>query len=549
MLIALAQINPMVGDIGGNARIIAAQINLARDRQADLVVFPELALFGYPAKDLVFRADLVEENVAQLEQLSQLCRGITAVIGYVDPDVTHAGKGVFNAAAICADGRVRSVYRKRLLPTYDVFDESRNFNAGHDVLVTQVGNESEVPVGVTICEDLWNDQQFYGRRVYGIDPVRETINAGAKIVINLSASPFRADLRERRDEIFQSQAREHAVHVVYVNQVGGNDDLVFEGAGAVFGPDGSTLARAIAFDEDMLLFSLDVRTPSRVEAYPSRIESIRNALVLGVRDYVRKCGFEEVVIGLSGGIDSALTAAIAVEALGAKRVFGVALPSRYSSEHSVEDAKQLAKNLGIELAIVPIEQVHAAMEHTLDPLFGGRRRDITEENIQARLRGNILMALSNKFGRLLLTTGNKSELAVGYCTLYGDMCGGLGVISDVPKMMVYDLARHINNASNGEVIPERTIVKPPSAELREAQCDQDSLPPYDVLDAILKQYVELDCSVDQIVEVGFDRDMVAKVARLVRQSEHKRKQSPVGIKVTSRAFGPGRRVPIAAKYQ
>ncbi len=548
MIIALAQINPTVGDLIGNARKITAQIEVARGMQADLVVFPELSLFGYPAKDLVFRADLVQENLNQLEAIARSCQGITAVVGFVDPDTTKAGNGIFNAAAVCGDGCVQGVYRKRLLPTYDVFDESRNFNAGEDVLVTPVGGKSGVLVGVTICEDLWNDQQFGGRRVYGVDPVQECVDAGAKIIINLSASPFRADLSKRRDEIFQAQACEHAVHVVYVNQIGGNDDLVFEGASGVYGPDGTTLARANAFREDLLLFSIDDSKPMRLEAYPSRIESIRSALVLGVRDYACKCGFRDVVIGLSGGIDSALTAAIAVDAIGAEHVFGVALPSRFSSDHSVDDAKQLAENLGIALKVVPIEPVHAAMERVVEPLFDGRDRDVTEENIQARIRGNILMALSNKYGRLLLTTGNKSELAVGYCTLYGDMCGGLAVLSDVPKTMVYELSRHINDNGEREIIPAHTIEKPPSAELRDAQFDQDSLPPYDVLDAILKLYVESDYCVDQLVEAGFEREIVEQVARLVCRSEHKRKQSPVGIKVTSRAFGSGRRMPIAAKY-
>ncbi len=549
MIIALAQINPTVGDLEGNAQKITSQIEAARGHGADLIVFPELTTFGYPAKDLVFRADLVRENVAQLEKIALTCRGITAVVGFVEPDATKEGKGIFNAAAVCSDGLVKSVYRKRLLPTYDVFDESRNFNAGGEVLVTQVGGESGAMVGVTICEDLWHDQQYGGRRVYGIDPVRESVDGGAKIIINLSASPFRTDLAKRRDEIFQAQAREHGVYIVYVNQVGGNDDLVFEGASGVYGPDGSTLARAKTFQEDLLLFSVDGSKTSRLETYPSRMESIRSALVLGVRDYARKCGFREVVLGLSGGIDSALTAAIAAEALGAEHVYGVALPSRYSSDHSVEDAKQLAENLGMKLDIVPIEPVHAAMERAVETLFDGRGKDVTEENIQARIRGNILMALSNKFGRLLLTTGNKSELAVGYCTLYGDMCGGLAVISDVPKMMVYELARHINEDAGREVIPLRTIEKPPSAELRDAQFDQDSLPPYDMLDAILQLYVERDYCVDEIVEAGFDREIAMQVTGLVIRSEHKRKQSPVGIKVTSRAFGSGRRMPIAAKYQ
>jgi len=549
MKVALAQINTTVGDIDGNMSRIARQIDAAEAAGADLVVFPELAIFGYPPKDLLLRQDLIRENVAALDRIAHRCTDMTAVIGYVQPDPSGSGKGIFNAAAVCSHGTVVASYAKMLLPTYDVFDETRYFSPGDDVRTVSVpAGDGSVRLGLTICEDLWNDRQFEGRCVYGIDPVKRTVQAGADLLVNIGASPYAAGKQHDREAIFAEQIREHGVPLVSVNLVGGNDDVIFDGASLVMDATGKVNARAEAFKESLLLVDLDSPAKEAVNAYPARIESIRQALVLGTRDYIEKCGFEKVVIGLSGGIDSAITAALAVEAVGADRVYGVAMPSRYSSDHSLEDARELVENLGISFTTIPIEGVHRAMEEAVREQFAGLPPGVAEENIQARIRGNLLMALSNKFGWLLLTTGNKSELAVGYCTMYGDMCGGLAVLSDVPKTVVYELARLINASPRRPCIPLRTIEKEPSAELRDNQRDQDTLPPYDTLDAILEHYIERDVSTDDIVAKGFDRATVERVARMVDHNEYKRKQAPVGLKVTSRAFGTGRRMPIAAKY-
>lgn len=552
MKIALAQINPIVGDIDGNTARIIEQIGCARSGGAELVVFCELAVFGYPPKDLLLRRGLVERNIEALQRIASACTGTTAVVGYVQPDPSRDGAGHFNAAAVCTEGAVVASYAKMLLPTYDVFDERRYFNSGTAVQTVEVPSRGgSTRIGLTICEDLWNDHQFEGRRVYDQDPLKKTVEAGAALLINLSASPYRAGVQEGRESLFAGQIREHRVPLVCVNQVGGNDDLIFDGTSVVIDADGTVVARAKPFEEDLLIVDLDDLDAARLESYPDRLGSIRRALVLGIKDYLRKCGFESAVIGLSGGIDSALTAVLAVEALGADRVQGVAMPSRYSSDHSVEDARRLAENLGIRLSVINIEHAHGALERAVGPLFAefaDAGPGVAEENLQARLRGNILMALSNKAGSLLLTTGNKSELAVGYCTLYGDMCGGLAVLSDVPKTVVYELARRVNAGAGHPVIPQRTIDKAPSAELRPDQTDQQTLPPYDTLDAILERYVEKEMSVEAIVADGFNRGTVQEVARLVDHSEYKRKQAPVGIKVTSRAFGTGRRMPIAAKY-
>ncbi len=552
MRIALAQVNCTVGDIDGNTALILQGLARAGEAGAHLVVFPELAVFGYPPKDLLLREDLVERNVKAVERIASRCKDIAAVVGYVQPDSSGQGRGLYNAAAVCRDGSVAASYAKMLLPTYDVFDETRYFSAGTRVQTCPVPNgKGERVVGLTICEDLWNDHQFEGRRVYGTDPVQLTASAGAQVLVNISASPYRVGVQEGREKLFAQQIRKQGVFLVYVNQVGGHDDLLFDGGSLILDKAGNVLARAKAFEEDLLVADLDQADANRVEVHPKRIEGIRRALVLGIRDYLRKCGFNSVVIGLSGGIDSAVTAALAVEALGPDRVQGVAMPSRYSSTHSVEDAQQLADNLGIDFTIIPIEQAHRAVEEAVAPVFAkfaARGSGVAEENIQARIRGNILMALSNKAGALLLTTGNKSEWAVGYCTLYGDLCGGLAVLSDVPKTVVYALSRHINATTSSPCIPVRTIDKPPSAELRMNQLDQDTLPPYDILDPILEHYVEQEASVDEIVAFGFDRAIVQRVATLVDRAEFKRKQAPVGLKVTSRAFGTGRRMPIAAKY-
>lgn len=552
MKIAIAQTDSTVGDIEGNTDRIVRQVECARSAGAGLVVFPELAVFGYPPKDLVLRQDLVEKNVAAVYRIASQCTDTTVVVGYVQPDPSGSGKRSFNAAAVCREGALLCTYAKMLLPTYDVFDETRYFNAGTSVQTVSVPTaETPVRIGLTVCEDLWNDRQFEGRRLYNIDPVGRTVAAGAELLINLSASPYRAGIQENREALFAGQIREQGVPLVYVNQVGGNDDLIFDGASLVLDGNGNVIARAKPFAEDLLVVDLAASGSARIEAYPDRVSSIRQALVLGVRDYIEKCGFETVVVGISGGVDSAVTAALAAEAVGADRVQGVAMPSRFSSKHSIEDARQLADNLGISFTVISIEGAHHAMEEAVGPFFAKHASsapDVAEENIQARIRGNILMALSNKTGSLLLTTGNKSELAVGYCTLYGDMCGGLAVLSDVPKSVVYELARHINASAGYPRIPRHTIEKAPSAELRPNQCDQDTLPPYDILDAILEHYVEREISAEGIVSLGFDRPTVEQVIRMVDRSEYKRNQAAVGLKVTSRAFGTGRRMPIAARY-
>ena len=560
MRIALAQINPTVGDIAYNESIIRRDIAHAKSLGASVVVFPELAITGYPPKDLLLKPQFVEDNLSAVERIASDVSGIEVVVGYADVNPNPVGRPLFNAAAVIRDGRVASRHFKTLLPTYDVFDESRYFEPGPMHVRNQLVDVSGVKVGLSICEDLWNDERLIARRLYHQNPIADLDAAGAEVMFNCSASPFVEGKQKFRVELFGAQARQFAAPLVYVNQVGGNDELVFDGCSMVFDASGNVIAQAKDFEEDLLVVDL----PSSVlpqsgtgvsPVNPSQninstgLDSIHKALVLGLRDYVRKCGFKSVVLGLSGGIDSALVCAIAVEALGADKVMGVAMPSRYSSDHSIEDAKQLASNLGVEFHIVPIEPAHASMEQMLMPVFTGRAADLTEENVQARLRGNVLMSMSNKFGSLLLTTGNKSEVAVGYCTLYGDMCGGLAIISDVPKTTVWALSRRINEVAGKELIPWRSIEKPPSAELRPNQTDQDSLPSYEVLDAILFRLIEQDKSVREVIADGFDPATVIRVTRLVDRSEYKRRQMAPGLKVTSRAFGVGRRMPIAQNYQ
>ena len=549
MILALAQINPIVGDIAGNCAKIRRGIEQSRSAHADVVVFPELAVCGYPPKDLLLKPKFVLENARAVEQLAVATGGGPAVfVGFVRRNPSPVGRRVHNSLALLAEGRVQDTFDKCLLPTYDVFDEDRYFEAGRAARVVDLLLAGQsVRVGVTICEDLWNDERLIARRLYHTDPLAALASAGAQFVVNASASPYEADKQAFRERLLGGQAAARRLPLVFVNQVGGNDELIFDGASGAFDAQGSLIARAKAFHDDLLLIDFDCPATNRIEPYPESIASVWDALVLGTRDYVEKCRFGEVVIGLSGGIDSAITAAIAADALGSSRVHGIAMPSRYSSDHSITDAKALAENLGIDFQIIPISPLHDSFESHLRPFFRGRPPDITEENVQARIRGNILMALSNKFAWLLLTTGNKSELAVGYCTLYGDMCGGLAVISDVPKTMVYELSRHYNQRRGREVIPASSITKPPSAELKPDQLDQDSLPPYEVLDAILHAYVEQERSAEEIVQAGFGEQVVRDVVRKVDSNEYKRKQAATGLKVTSRAFGVGRRMPIAAK--
>jgi NAD+ synthase (glutamine-hydrolysing) len=521
--IALVQTNPTIGDVDGNAARIRDGIDRATDAGAELALFPEQSILGYPAKDLLLRRDLIERNLAALEQLAAQTGSIGVVVGFAEPNDSAYGRPLFNSAAFLAGGRIVARSRKRLLPTYDVFDEARYF------------------------EDMWSDEELMAHPLYDIDPLADLAAAGADVLINISASPYYLGKHDSRLALMARHARRHGRPIVFCNQVGGNDELLFDGASCVVDGSGRLAAQARAFEEDLLVVEHTAREPARVESRPAGAADLYAALVMGLRDYARKCGFKTAVIGLSGGIDSAVVAAIAAAALGPENVHGVAMPSRYSSDHSVSDAKALAANLRIQLSLVPIEPIHTAIESQLSPHFAHRTPDITEENIQARARGLILMALSNKFGSLLLTTGNKSELAVGYCTLYGDMCGGLAVISDVPKTMVYELAGYINQRPGRETIPRSTMAKPPSAELRPNQSDQDSLPPYEVLDDILARYEERLQSLPEIVAAGHDPATAAEVIHKIQLNEYKRRQAAPGLKVTSRAFGFGRRMPIAAR--
>jgi len=545
MKIALAQINPTVGDIAGNTEKIIRYIEQAKKRQADLVVFPELSIVGYPPKDLLLKPNFIDRNLGAVEEIAERTDGITALVGCIQKNQRGPGRSLYNSIAVLADGRIVSTHHKSLLPTYDVFDEHRYFEPGAMVSVARCRGRK---LGISICEDLWTLQEVVGKMLYHEDPIIQQAQAGAEIFINASASPFVLDKHKTRRKLLAQHSRRYQLPIVYVNQVGGNDELIFDGASCVYHPDGTLWAQAKAFEEDLLIADLESPEPARIEAVPEGIESVYKALILGLRDYVRKCGFQHgVIVGLSGGIDSSVVACLAVAALGADQVRGMAMPSRYSSESSLTDARQLARNLGIVLIETPIDPMHRAFEQQLADAFAGTEPDVTEENIQARIRGTLLMAFSNKFGYLVLSTGNKSEMAMGYCTLYGDMAGGLAVISDVPKTMTYELARYINR--DKQIIPDNVLVKPPSAELKPDQTDQDSLPPYEVLDRILALYIEQEMSAEQIMLQGFDPPVVQKVIATVDRNEYKRKQAPIGLKVTSRAFGSGRRMPIAQAFK
>jgi NAD+ synthetase len=543
MKIALAQFNPTVGDFEGNSARILELARQAQAHGADLAVFSELCLCGYPPQDLIERPTFIERNQKELARLAKVV-AIPALVGYVGKAQDDTGKPVANCAALIAGGKILFEQRKMLLPTYDVFDESRYFQPGHTQHVFPLGQEQ---LGITICEDAWNDKNFWAQRLYKRDPVVELMGKGSTLLLNISSSPYTIDKRALRLDMLRAIAIENRVPIVYVNQMGGNDSLIFDGSSVAITPDGRVAAQAKSFEEDLVFFDTatglgDVRPQPKDE-----LEAAYRALVVGTRDYVLKCGFRKVVVGLSGGVDSALVATIAKDALGAENVLGVGMPGPYSSEGSLRDARCLARSHGIEFTVLPITETFETYRKTLAPTFSGLPEDATEENIQARIRGNLLMALSNKFGSLVLSTGNKSEMAVGYCTLYGDMAGGLAVLSDVPKSMVYELAAFVNRKSL--VIPQATIEKPPSAELRPCQTDQDTLPPYDVLDRILKAYVEDLRTPEQIADhYEFPLEMVRWVARRVDQNEYKRKQAPPGLKVTSKAFSVGRRFPLAQKF-
>jgi NAD+ synthase (glutamine-hydrolysing) len=543
MKIALAQFNPTVGDFEGNSARIVEMACEAKKRGADVAVFSELCLCGYPPQDLVERPVFAERNRKELARLAKAIP-MPSVVGYVGRAQDDTGKPVANSAALIADGKILFEQRKMLLPTYDVFDESRYFQPAHTQHVFSLRAEK---LGITICEDCWNDKNFWSQRLYERDPVAELVSQGSNLILNISASPYTIDKRSLRHDMLRAIAMERRVPVVYVNQVGGNDSLIFDGSSMAFMPDGRVAALAKSFEEDLVLFDTETGAGDIRPQPLDELAAAYHALVLGTRDYVRKCGFSKVVVGLSGGVDSALVATIAADALGAENVLGVSMRSPFSSEGSIRDALRLAENLKIQSLSIPITELYDQYRASLAPAFTGRAEDSTEENIQARIRGNLLMALSNKFSSMVLSTGNKSEMAVGYCTLYGDMAGGLAVISDVPKSMVWELAKFVNRQQ--ERIPPATITKAPSAELRPNQTDQDTLPPYDVLDRILKAYVEDLRSPEEIADhYGFALELVRSVARRVDQNEYKRKQAPPGLKVSSKAFSVGRRFPLAQKF-
>ena len=548
MKIALAQLNPTVGNIDGNARRILDACARAARAGARLVVTPELSLVGYPPRDLLLKPQFIADNLAALERLAGEVGPTALVAGYVDRTGRKRGLPLYNAAALMADGRVLARTCKRLLPTYDIFDEMRYFEPGDEPAVVEWGGSK---LGLSVCEDIWTQGSAGpAARLYHGNPIAGLVEAGADVLINVSASPFVTGKFAQRAELVRAQTLRYGRPVVYVNQVGGNDELVFDGASFAVSAGGEVVAQLKAFEEDLALVDLAPGAPpAEMAELPADVEALRLALALGLRDYMRKTGFKEAVVGLSGGIDSSLVAYLAAEAVGPEHVLGVAMPSRYSSDHSLQDARAIASGLGIRFRTIPIDGPHTAFEDVLAEAFAGREPDVTEENIQARVRGTILMGLSNKFGYLVLATGNKSEVSVGYCTLYGDMVGGLAVIGDVPKTLVYRLCRHINETDARSPIPQRVLTKAPSAELRPDQKDEDSLPPYDVLDPILDAYVRDERSYDEIVAAGFDPATVSRVIRLVDRNEYKRKQAAPVLKVTSRAFGFGRRMPIAQRYE
>ncbi len=542
MKIGIAQINAVVGDFPGNVKRLMAAYRECLDAGAELVLTPEMSLVGYPPRDLVFKSQFVPKCLQALDYLAEEIREVPLVVGYVDHNSDPGpGKPFRNAAAWLENGTIRHKVWKTLLPTYDVFDERRYFEAGKNCKVIEWNGHR---IGLTICEDIWTED-YLQRPLYERDPVAELRGQGADLILNLSASPFHSGKPQTRRTMIADVAREHGVPVVYCNSIGGNDQLVFDGHSLAVAADGRVLAQLGGFVESCVV----VDTLSKTEAPPlvsNASEDLYRALVLGLRDYVTKCGFSSVCLGLSGGIDSALTAVIAADALGPENVHGLTMPSGFSSSGSVDDSVALAKHLGIRCETVPIQTVFDAVKASMKPIFGDLKEDVTEENMQARIRGLFLMSLSNKFGHLLLTTGNKSELAVGYCTIYGDMCGGLAVISDLPKIRVYEVSRWINRER--EIIPWNTIDKPPSAELRPDQKDQDTLPPYEILDAILEQYVEQHLSADEIIANGFEESTVRWIQRRVDLNEWKRQQAAPGLRVTTKAFGIGRRMPIVQRF-
>ncbi len=562
MKIALAQINPVIGDFSGNIARLCHWVAKAKDAGCQLIIFPELAISGYPPQDLLTRPSFIDDQKRYINELRRKVSGITVLCGLITRHRDNStGKLLHNSAALFNDKEWQTIH-KRLLPTYDVFDERRYFEPGR---TSSVINWQGVRLGITICEDIFN---FSGTTIqdsetlrYNTAPVNDLLNdphGRPDILINIAASPFSLGKFDLKRQFFQNLCQKTALPLLYANQVGGQDSVLFDGQSMAFDAKGQLLAKALRFNEDMLIINYaDLQDKHRPQSKPevrqpsyekeNTAEAAYDALVLGTRDYIKKCGFKSAVLGLSGGIDSALTAAVASEALGAKNVLGVALPSPFTSPESIEDARQLAKNLGVTFEIIPINDIYEAELKLLSPLFGNLPHDTTEQNIQARIRGNILMALANKFGHLLLSTGNKSELAVGYCTLYGDMSGGLAVLADVPKLLVYTICNYLNR--HKEVIPARTISRPPTAELAPNQRDDDDLPPYATLDPILTAYLEDNKSISEIISMGYDKDIVGDVIHRLTINEHKRKQAPMGLKITGKAFGFGRRYPTTQRYR
>ena len=541
MKIALAQINTTVGDVSGNRDRVFQAMEKATASDANIAIFPELCLTGYPPRDLLGLHGFVESNLSALREIALRTGRMGVVIGFVDRNPKKEGRDFYNSAAFLAEGKIQAVVHKTLLPTYDVFDEDRYFERAKNV---QLVNFNGYSLGLSICEDAWNSKDFWTKPLYSTNPIRNLAEKGADLLINISASPYEMEKPRIRFQMLLEHVQKHHIPLIYVNLVGGNDDLLFDGNSFALGKKGNVIAQAQSFSEDLLIVDSDSEE-DRDYHEGEILENLFQALVMGTRDYAHKCGFESAVVGLSGGIDSSIVACIAAEALGSQNVLGVSMPSMYSASESYEDARALAQNLGMRFDTIPIESIYRSLEESLADTFKGLAQDKTEENLQARIRGTILMALSNKFGHLVLGTGNKSELAAGYCTLYGDMVGGLAVISDVPKTMVYKLAAHINQKH--ETIPQNTIQRAPSAELRPNQTDQDTLPDYEILDAILRSRVEEQLSVDEIVALGFERPTVEKVIRMIQSNEYKRRQAAIGLKVTTRAFGSGRRMPIAMR--
>ncbi len=547
MKIALCQLNPVTGDVSGNTARIREIIERLKEQSPDLLVFPELFICGYPPLDLLENSWFIARCLSALDELCMLSLQypkLGIITGLALPDSFSKGRGLFNSAVLITDGKILFHQNKSLLPTYDVFDESRYFDAAPEIELVSFKGET---LGITLCEDAWNAEDMWEQPRYTFDPVKKLAEMGASLLINISASPFNLGKNNTRFSLIQNHAKQHALPFVFVNMTGANDDLIFDGTSMYFDAQGSLCEKLPSFEEAVCVIDTKASTPEQPELQPDPISEVYDALLLGIRDYTGKCGFNKALVGLSGGIDSAVTVALAQEALGAENVYGIMMPSQYSSKESITDSEKLGKNLGITLKKIPVESIYDSFITELKPHFQDRVPDITEENIQARIRGTILMSLSNKFGCLLLSTGNKSELAVGYCTLYGDMCGGLAVISDLYKTMVYDLARFINREK--VIIPETIISKPPSAELRIDQKDSDSLPPYNILDEILKELIEKGCSSKDIVAKGYAADTVSWVADAVAKNEYKRRQAAPGLKITPKAFGSGRRFPVAAKYE